>query len=189
MGMNRYHQWLCSSEKWAKDVRDRQIPWALEGAELGEDVLEIGPGYGATTSALVDLVPKLTSVEIDEAMAARLERLHGGRVRVLQGDGTALPLPDKDFSAVVCFTMLHHVPTARLQDKLFAEAFRVLRPGGVFTGSDGVHSLGFRLIHIGDTFNPVDPDTLPARLREAGFDRVEMTVRPKEKMRFRAHKG
>ncbi|SDM85198.1 class I SAM-dependent methyltransferase [Allokutzneria albata] len=188
MGMNRYHQWLCSSEMWAKDVRDKQIPWALDGTELGEDVLEIGPGYGATTSALVDLVPRLTSVEIDEGMAGRLERLHGARVRVLHGDGTALPLPDKDFSAVVCFTMLHHVPTAALQDRLFAEAFRVLRPGGVFTGSDGVYSLGFRLIHIGDTFNPVDPDTLPARLRAAGFDRVEMTVRPKEKMRFRAYR-
>ena len=33
--------------------------------------------------------------------------------------------------------MLHHVPTDRLQDRLFAEAFRVLRPGGVFAGDRG----------------------------------------------------
>ena len=63
-----------------------------------------------------------------------------------------------EFSSVVCFTMLHHVPTPPLQDRLCAEAFRVLGPGGVFAGSDGVHSLGCRIVHIGDTYNPVLPE-------------------------------
>ena len=65
--------------------------------------------------------------------------------------------------------MLHHVPTAALQDRLLAEAWRVLRSGGVFVGFDAVGSLPFLLIHLGDTYNPVDPDTFDARLEIVGF--------------------
>jgi ubiquinone/menaquinone biosynthesis C-methylase UbiE len=44
-------------------------------------------------------------------------------------------LPDAAFDGVVCFTMLHHVPSALLQYRLLAEVARVLRPGGVFAGT------------------------------------------------------
>jgi hypothetical protein len=65
--------------------------------------------------------------------------------------------------------MLHHVPSPALQDRLFAEARRVLRPGGVFRAMDSRPSLAFRLLHVGDTMVPVDPDALPGRLSSAGF--------------------
>src|SRR5271168_86568 len=98
-------------------------------------------------------------------MPQRLEQLYGDRARIINRDGTNTGLPDNEFSSVVSFTMLHHVPTAELQDKLFAEAFRVLRPGGVFAGSDGVPSLVFSILHFRDTCNPVPSTTLPDRLR------------------------
>jgi SAM-dependent methyltransferase len=79
-------------------------------------------------------------------------------------------------TSVVCFTMLHHVPTPQLQDQLFAEAFRVLQPAGVFAGSDGVPSIPFRIAHVRDTCNPVSPDSLPDRLRHAGFSDVHVDV-------------
>jgi SAM-dependent methyltransferase len=69
----------------------------------------------------------------------------------------------------VCFTMLHHVPSKALQDKLFTEVCRVLRPGGVFAGFDSQLSLRFRFLHLGDTMVVVDPKTFPDRLRAAGF--------------------
>ena len=47
-----------------------------------------------------------------------------------------MPFADATFSAVVCLTMLHHLPDPELQDRLFAEVHRVLGPGGVFCGSD-----------------------------------------------------
>ena len=72
--------------------------------------------------------------------------------------------------------MLHHVPTDRLQDQLFAEAFRVLTPGGVFAGSDRLPSLPFRIIHIGDTYNPIRPDDLRTRLGQAGFGDIHIDV-------------
>jgi predicted methyltransferase len=70
--------------------------------------------------------------------------------------------------------MLHHVPTAELQDRLFAELARVLAPGGVVVLSDSVASEDLRSLHDGDTYNPVDPATLPARLERAGFTDVDV---------------
>jgi 2-keto-4-pentenoate hydratase len=58
--------------------------------------------------------------------------------------------------------MLHHVPSAELQDRIFAEARRVLAPGGVLAGSDSLVSTGFRIIHIRDVMVPVDPRRCPA---------------------------
>jgi SAM-dependent methyltransferase len=120
-------------------------------------------------------------------MAERLDRLYGDRARVIHGDGSNTGLPDTSFASVVCFTMLHHVPTDRLQDQLFAEAFRVLRPGGVFAGSDRLPSLPFRLIHIGDTYNPIRPDELETRLGLAGFTDIRTDVAG-VRLRWRANK-
>ncbi|MEU6170935.1 class I SAM-dependent methyltransferase [Streptantibioticus parmotrematis] len=185
MPMNLIHRKLCSSDAWARKIEEGVLPWALDGLDLGTDVLEIGPGFGATTRVLVRRVPRLTALEVDPASARLLGREFGDRARIVQGDGSAMPLPDAAFDAVVCFTMLHHVPSPALQDRLFAEARRVLRPGGVFTGTDSLTSPRFRLLHIGDTRVEVDPDTLPTRLSEAGFDTTEV-VRGEGSFRFRA---
>ena len=74
--------------------------------------------------------------------------------------------------------MLHHVPTIELQDKLFAEVARVLRPGAALVASDSVASAELEAHHFGDTYNPVDPDALPARLKAAGFTDVEVRTNP-----------
>jgi SAM-dependent methyltransferase len=123
---------------------------------------------------------------VDTAAAAALQqRLSGTGVRVVHGDGAAMPFADGSFSGVVAFTMLHHVPTAALQDRLLAEARRVLRPGGVFAGFDGVGSFLFRLVHLSDTYNPVDPATFGRRLEAAGFACVAVE-RGRARFRFRA---
>jgi SAM-dependent methyltransferase len=186
MSMNLMHRWLCRSGWWSRVMRERVLPWALRRVDLGAEVLEIGPGYGAATRDLAGRAPRLTAVEIDRRLAERLRREFDGAVRVIQGDGTALPLPDQVFSGVACFTMLHHLPSPELQDRLFAEACRVLRPGGVFAGSDSLPSLGFRLLHLGDTMVPLAPQTLPDRLAAAGFVDVEVTAVPGRSVRFRA---
>ena len=84
------------------------------------------------------------------------------------------PFPDDSFSGAVCFTMLHHVPSPELQDKLLAETARVLKPGATFTGSDSRTSLRWRLFHVMDTCVAVDPATFQARLERAGFTDVRV---------------
>jgi SAM-dependent methyltransferase len=167
--MNAVHRKLCSSRMWANAVEKALGQW-LTRVDIGDDVVEIGPGYGATTRVLARHCDRLTVVEIDPVLAARLEKTY----HVVRASGADIPLDSGRYSGVVCFTMLHHVSSAALQDALFGEAFRLLRPGGVFAGVDSLPSLGFRILHIGDTMVPISPATLPARLSAAGFADVRV---------------
>jgi SAM-dependent methyltransferase len=99
-----------------------------------------------------------------------------------------MPFADGAFSGAACFTMLHHVPSPEAQDKLFGEVRRVLRPGGVFAGTDSTgRGLGFALLHVGDTKVVIDPRELPARLEAAGFGDVSVSAGA-DAVRFRARR-
>ena len=173
--MNEEHMKLCSSSEWAEYVENELLPWALSSCHLGEDVLEVGPGPGLTTDILRRRVAKLTAVEIDPELAASLAaRLGGTNVEVTCADAASLPFGEGRFSAAVMFTMLHHVPSWEQQNDVFAQVRRVLRPGGLFVGTDGVETAARWLMHDGDTYVPVDPSALAPRLDNAGF--VEIVV-------------
>jgi ubiquinone/menaquinone biosynthesis C-methylase UbiE len=185
--MNLAHNLLCSSDWWATNVRENLLPWGLEGVELGDDVLEVGPGFGATTRVLAERLPKLTVLELNAGYCKRLRAAVGDKVEVVQGDATALPFGDGRFSAVVCFTMIHHIPSAELQDRALHEIARVLAPGGLFAGTDSVgKGRLFKLIHIGDILQLVDPRTFPGRLVAAGFSDPEVDAG--RSMRWRTRK-
>lgn len=173
--MNEGHLELCASEMWREILTGQIMPWALDEVALGADVVEVGPGPGLTTDALRLEVEHLTAVEIDGALAAKLEaRMAGTNVEVVNADATAMPLDDDRFTGAVSFSMLHHVPTAELQDKLLAEVARVLAPNGVFVISDSVGSDDLAAFHEDDIYNPIDPARLPERLMTAGFSDIEV---------------
>ncbi|MGH9470633.1 MAG: class I SAM-dependent methyltransferase [Terriglobia bacterium] len=174
--MNRFHRWCCRSESWRKQLREEVLPWALDGINLPEgSALEVGPGPGLTTDFLQGRVAGLTAVELDSGLARALaNRTAGTRVRVVNGDATQLPLRDRAFSSAFCFTMLHHVASPALQDRLFQEIFRTLKPGGVFIAVDSRSSLRMKLVHLWDTLVIVDPDALAGRLERAGFARANI---------------
>jgi ubiquinone/menaquinone biosynthesis C-methylase UbiE len=177
--VNEAHQ-CCGSDEWRQMIRDVILPWAIGDEQLGDDVLEVGPGYGATTDVLSKAVAQLTSVEIDDELAAMLVDRFADTpsVKIVNADATTLDYPDGRFSGAACFTMLHHVEPAERQDELFAEIARVLRPGAVLVASDSLASEPLADMHGGDTYNPVDPETLPARLGAAGFTDVEVRTNP-----------
>ncbi len=177
--MNLIHRWYCRSDGWRSAVHEGMLPWVLGELELGENVLEIGPGPGVTTDWLRERVRSLTCIEIDSALAASLKsRLADVNVTVVEGDATAMSFSGGSFDAAVCFTALHHVPSRELQDRLLAETLRVLKPGGVFTGSDSTPSLRWRLFHLFDTCVPVDPATFGSRLEAAGFTDTDIETLP-----------
>lgn len=173
--MNEGHMSFCTSAEWRAIVEDLILPGVLAGVDLGDDVLEIGPGAGFTTDVLRASAARVTAVEIDPALAAPLaERMAGTNVTVLVGDAAALGLPDGGFSGVASFHMLHHVPDDDLQDRVFAELARVLRPGGTLVAADGVADEATRAFHADDVYHPIDPATLEVRLAGAGFDQVRV---------------
>jgi ubiquinone/menaquinone biosynthesis C-methylase UbiE len=186
--MNRLHRWYCRSTRWKKKLATEILPWSLEGVDLGDEVLEVGPGPGLTTDWLHERCARLTCLELDRKLASSLERRNrGSGIQIDCGDATAMPYTDRSFSSVVLFTVLHHVSSAVLQDRLFAEAFRVLRPGGTFAGVDSMPSLLMKMFHIADTMVLVDPAGLRARLESAGFRQISVEV-GSGRFRFRAQR-
>lgn len=75
-------------------------------------------------------------VEVDADLAAQLaRRLAGGDVEVINASAERTGLAPNRFSAAACFAVLHHAETAAVQDRVFAELLRMLRPGGILVGS------------------------------------------------------
>jgi ubiquinone/menaquinone biosynthesis C-methylase UbiE len=185
--MNENHAELCPSPEWAAVIQDEVLPSLTQHADLGEDMLEIGPGPGAATEWLRQKVKRLTAVEVDAAAAGKLaDRFAGGNVEVVLGSAAELSYPDESFDSVGSFTMLHHVPTLAMQNKILAEAFRVLRPGGVLICSDSLASNDLHHFHEGDTYNPVEPTSVLARLQTLGFENITVVV--DGMLKFIAHK-
>jgi len=175
--VNENHAKLMPSPEWAAHIQDEVLPQATADVELGPDLIELGPGPGAATEWLRHRVRRLVAVEHEEEDAARLaEKYAGTNVEVVPGNAAALGYPDASFDNVVTCTMLHHVPTRAEQDKVLAEAFRVLRPGGVFLGSDSLPSDGLHHFHEGDTYNPVEPAAFLTRLQTTGFNAITLRV-------------
>jgi SAM-dependent methyltransferase len=175
--VNENHANLLGTPEWAAHLHNDILPAVTSGVDLGEDMLEIGPGPGAATEWLRHRVRRLVAVELEPAAAASLsERFAHTNVSVVVGDATALDYPDGSFDSVGTFTMLHHVPTRALQDALLAEALRVLRPGGTLLGSDSLASDRLHSFHEGDTYNPVEPAALLTRLQTLGFGSITITV-------------
>jgi SAM-dependent methyltransferase len=168
--VNQNHLQYLSSQEWARTLESELLPWVEAAGDLGDDVLEIGPGPGLTTDLLRMRVPRLTAVEMDPSLGRALsERLTGTNVEVIVADAAGTDLPAERFTAAACFSVLHHMSSARHQDLLFAELHRVLRPGGIFVGQESLNLEMIRTGHAGDTFNPVEPDDLVRRLTAAGF--------------------
>ena len=176
--MNKAHE-ACGGPEWRGMMRSI-VPSAIGDVDLGDDVLEVGPGYGAATDVMSETVARLTAVEIDAALVEFLTERYTTQphVTVMQGDATALEFRDARFTGAICFTMLHHVPSADSQDRLFAEVRRVLKPGAALIASDNLASAELEANHDDDTYNPIAPDTLTGRLEAVGFRDVVVTTNP-----------
>jgi SAM-dependent methyltransferase len=184
--MNENHR-CCAGPEWAEYLQTEVLPAVTRDVDLGRELIEVGPGPGASTDWLRDRVERLVAVELEpEAAAALAARFGGTNVEVVNADATALPFPDNAFDSAGSFTMLHHLPTATLQNRLLAELWRVLRPGGVLVGSDSLHSVELHHFHEGDTYNPIEPAALLTRLQTLGYEEITLSVG--RVMTFVAHK-
>ena len=114
-------------EPYAEDMASR-----LAGRSLGR-VLEVAAGTGVVTRRLASTLPESVSIVATDLSQAMLDQAAAiGTRRPVEwrpADASSLPFADAEFDAVVCQFGVMFFPD---KAKAFAEAHRVLRPGGVF---------------------------------------------------------
>ncbi|MEI2765174.1 MAG: methyltransferase domain-containing protein [Dermatophilaceae bacterium] len=103
----------------------------LAAARPGDRVLDLGCGTGALTEAMTRAVGpggSVLGIDPSEPMCRHAARaVPGATFRVMGAE--ALDLPDRSVDVVVSALAVHHVADAA-RSTAFAEAARVLRPGG-----------------------------------------------------------
>jgi 2-polyprenyl-3-methyl-5-hydroxy-6-metoxy-1,4-benzoquinol methylase len=106
-----YRRWLCS----------------LGRPFFGDDVLEIGSGLGHYASDWADMGVRITASEADPGRLAVLRQRFAGHDRV-QVRELSVPISERaDYSTVVAYNVLEHIPDDIGALKTFAG---LLRPGG-----------------------------------------------------------
>jgi cyclopropane fatty-acyl-phospholipid synthase-like methyltransferase len=112
----------------------------LERAALsaGDRVLDIACGFGGTLRTLARMGCKASGIDISQncverARAAADEAGLGDRIDIAVGDFHAIDSPADSWDAVICQEAIIHSAD---RSKVFAEVYRVLRPGGTFAFSD-----------------------------------------------------
>ncbi len=162
-------------------------PTALIDLAPGQDVLDLGSGGGLDVLLSARRVaPDGTAYGVDmtEEMLrlAEQNRAEAGieNARFLRGTIEDLPLPDGSVDVVISNCVIN---LSTDKDRVLAEAFRVLRPGGRFAVADIVllRDLEPRLMTVvglwtGCLSGALTTEDYQAKLRNAGFDNATVQL-------------
>jgi len=156
-------------------------PTALAALEPGQVVLDLGSGGGIDvllSAQRVGPTGKAYGLDMTDemlALARRNQRAAGvSNVEFLKGDIEHIPLPDASVDVIISNCVINLAADKR---KVFAEAFRVLKPGGRFAVSDVVvrgevpHAVRRSMeLWVGCVAGALEEREFEAWLREAGFE-------------------
>lgn len=125
------------------------------GLAPGRSVLEIGPGTGIATRALLQRgAGPMTLVEADPRLARYLRAslvCGPAPVQVLSSSFESAELPSASFDLVVAASSFHWLPPRRALRKVA----RVLRPGGWWAAWNNHHGDPFRRSEFNDALQPL----------------------------------
>jgi SAM-dependent methyltransferase len=90
--------------------------------------LDVGCSSGAATAALAPYFAQTLGVEYDPLALQNVDWESQPPVQYLRGDAMSLPLGNESVDVVICAQVYEHVPD---DERLVAEIYRVLKPGGL----------------------------------------------------------
>jgi arsenite methyltransferase len=160
-------------------------PTALAELQPGETVLDLGSGGGIDvllSAKRVGASGKAYGLDMTDemlALARENQRKAGvGNVEFLKGEIEAIPLPDNSVNVIISNCVIN---LSADKDRVFAEAFRVLKPGGRLAVSDvvvrGEVPPAIRRsveLWIGCIAGALEESDYRARLAKAGFEAIEV---------------
>ena len=160
-------------------------PTALAELGAGETVLDLGSGGGIDvllSARRVGPSGKAYGLDMTDemlALARENQRKSGlSNVEFLKGEIEAIPLPDDSVDVVISNCVIN---LSADKDRVLAEAFRVLRPGGRFAVSDvvvrGPVPAEIRRsveLWIGCVAGALEETEYRAKLARAGFEAVDV---------------
>src|SRR6266478_7076093 len=156
---------------------------ALASLNAGETVLDLGSGGGIDvllSARRVGPTGKAYGLDMTDemlALARENQRKAGvSNVEFLKGEIEAIPLPDNSVDVIISNCVIN---LSVDKSRVFAEAFRVLRPGGRFAVSDvvvrGEVPAQIRRsveLWIGCVAGALEHDEYRAKLAKAGFEGI-----------------
>ena len=172
---------LAARLEWGTDV-GRMYRMMDEGLRVdrGLVVLDVPVGGGTTfAEGAPELHGLLVGVDLSPGMlarAARRRRARGleGRVLLVRGDATRLPLAAASVETVLCFNGLHVIPD---KEAAMVEFARVLKPGGrllgtvLVAGGPAPFNAIVGLERLASFFVPTTFRELRSLAKRAGFSR------------------
>jgi SAM-dependent methyltransferase len=158
-------------------------PTALAELKAGEVVLDLGSGGGIDvllSARRVGPSGKAYGLDMtDEMLAlARQNQQKAGvaNVEFLKGEIENIPLPDNSVDVIISNCVIN---LSASKDKVLAEAFRVLKPGGRFAVSDVVtrgvippEIARSVLLWVGCVAGALQEDEYRSKLAAAGFEQI-----------------
>jgi len=160
-------------------------PTALANLNPGEIVLDLGSGGGIDvllSARRVGPNGKAYGLDMTDemlALANENKRKSGlSNVEFLKGEIEHIPLPDNSVDVIISNCVVN---LSADKDRVFAEAFRVLKPGGRFAVSDVITKGEVPpevrksvLAWVGCVAGALEQDDYRGKLAAAGFDQVDL---------------
>jgi SAM-dependent methyltransferase len=160
-------------------------PTALAKLNAGETVLDLGSGGGIDvllSARRVGPTGKAYGLDMTDemlALANENKRKSGlSNVEFLKGEIEHIPLPDNSVDVIISNCVIN---LSADKDSVFAEAFRVLKPGGRFAVSDVITQGDVPpeirksvLAWVGCVAGALEQDEYRGKLKAAGFEQVDL---------------
>jgi arsenite methyltransferase len=109
-------------------------PWEMGRLVPGERVLDLGSGAGTDSLIAAQMVGEagqVTGIDMTREMLVKArsaaEAMGVSNVEFVEAEAEALPFPDESFDVVISNGCIDLIPD---KDAVYAELFRVLKPGG-----------------------------------------------------------